>query len=204
MQYRGRSPRTIFYGRTDVALHPTPGGRGSPPLRCEWVGIDVHPAVSVIRRRGVGDAAPYGRFVYFALRHITKGHSPRTIWGGRTKVVLHPRPGGRGSPPLRRVREVSASLPRRPQPLSHGPLGRDSSPFRGADGVGAARRRRSYAKPAHGRGLFSVHASSGGFLPLCRARAVVSGRFSLRSSKKAMTEKVTAPRKQTKRSSIVS
>ena len=59
--------------------------------------------------------------------------------------------------------------------------------------------------PRMGAGFFySVGASSGGFLPLCRARAVVSGRFSLRSSKKAMTEKVTAPRKQTKRSSIVS
>ena len=31
--------------------------------------------------------------------------------------------------------KVSASHPRRPQPLSHGPLGRDSSPFRGAERV---------------------------------------------------------------------
>ena len=33
MQFRGRSPRTIFYGRTHVFRSPTPGGRGSPPLR---------------------------------------------------------------------------------------------------------------------------------------------------------------------------
>ena len=49
-------------------------------------------------------------------------------------VVLHPRPGGRGSPPLRWVRTVSASHPRRPQPLSHGAKRRDTSPFRGAEG----------------------------------------------------------------------
>ena len=61
IQSRGHSPRTIFYGRTKVVRQPTPGGRGSPPLRCERVGIDVQPTLSVIRRRGVGDAAPYGR-----------------------------------------------------------------------------------------------------------------------------------------------
>ena len=32
---RGHSPRTILYGRTHVIHRPTPGGRGSPPLR--WV-----------------------------------------------------------------------------------------------------------------------------------------------------------------------
>ena len=35
MQFRGHSPRTILYGRTHVVHHPRPGGRGSPPLRCE-------------------------------------------------------------------------------------------------------------------------------------------------------------------------
>ena len=34
IQSRGRSPRTISYGRNDVVLHRRPGGRGSPPLRC--------------------------------------------------------------------------------------------------------------------------------------------------------------------------
>ena len=36
MQYRGHSPRTILHGRTEVVLYPTPGGRGSPPLRNSW------------------------------------------------------------------------------------------------------------------------------------------------------------------------
>ena len=36
MQSRGHSPRTFLYGRTDVFRRPTPGGRGSPPLR--WGG----------------------------------------------------------------------------------------------------------------------------------------------------------------------
>ena len=71
IQFRGHSPRTILYGRIDVVLQPRPGGRGSPPLRRAVEGVSVQPALSVIRRRGVGDAAPYGRFVYFALRHIT-------------------------------------------------------------------------------------------------------------------------------------
>ena len=34
------------------------------------------------RRRGVGDAAPYGRFVYFALAACNVRHSPRTIYTG--------------------------------------------------------------------------------------------------------------------------
>ncbi len=36
MRFRGHSPRTILHGRTDVVLHPRPGRRGSPPLRCSW------------------------------------------------------------------------------------------------------------------------------------------------------------------------
>ena len=35
IQSRGHRPRTISHGRTHVVLPPTPGGRGSPPLR--WV-----------------------------------------------------------------------------------------------------------------------------------------------------------------------
>ena len=45
IQSRGHRPRTIFYGRTHVVRRPTPGGRGSPPLR--WVG-------SVYGQRGCG------------------------------------------------------------------------------------------------------------------------------------------------------
>ena len=39
MQSRGHSPRTISHGRTHFFRSPTPGGRGSPPLR--WV--ERHP-----------------------------------------------------------------------------------------------------------------------------------------------------------------
>ena len=38
-----------------------------------------------------------------AQRMQSRGHSPRTISNGRTEVVRHPAPGGRGSPPLRCV-----------------------------------------------------------------------------------------------------
>ena len=44
-------PRTILYGRTDVVLHPTPGGRGSPPLR--WASAShprcTNPSVTALR-----------------------------------------------------------------------------------------------------------------------------------------------------------
>ena len=71
MQYRGHSPRTILYGRPKLSFIPSRAGVEDKPLRWVWKGVYVEPASSVIRRRGVGDAAPYGRFVYFALRHLT-------------------------------------------------------------------------------------------------------------------------------------
>ena len=43
MQFRGHSPRTIFYGRTYAIRQPTPGGRGSPPLRCSGKGLCLSP-----------------------------------------------------------------------------------------------------------------------------------------------------------------
>ena len=64
-----------------------------------------------------------------AQRIRSRGRSPRTIFYGRTNVILSPTPGGRGSPPLRGIR-ISPTLH---QPLSHGALRRDSSPFRGAE-----------------------------------------------------------------------
>ena len=74
-------------------------------------------------------------------QHIqSRGHRPRTIFYGRTDVIHHPTPGGHGSPPLRWVGRlmgnVVATHQRRHQPLSHGPSGRDSSPFRGAEKAG--------------------------------------------------------------------
>ena len=41
---RGHSPRTISYVRTHVVLHPTPGGRGSPPLR--WASASHPPCTN--------------------------------------------------------------------------------------------------------------------------------------------------------------
>ena len=29
-------PARLWYGRTEAVRHPRPGGRGSPPLQCEW------------------------------------------------------------------------------------------------------------------------------------------------------------------------
>ena len=122
IQSRGHSPRTFFYGRTDAVRQPTPGGRGSPPLRCERVGIGVQPTLSVIRRRGVGDAAPYGRQrnhgisimvsrcanaaslrpplgspergAVAALCAVTEGLVPASV--RRNNVASQPTPGGRG------------------------------------------------------------------------------------------------------------
>ena len=71
------------------------------PNVCDFAGTARAPLVrrselnlSVIRRRGVGDAAPYGRFVYFTLRHTMCGHSPRTISNGRPTFSVHQRRAG--------------------------------------------------------------------------------------------------------------
>ena len=186
MQSRGRSPRSISHGRTGVVLHPTPGGRGSPPLRYEWEGFGVQTASSVDRTRGVGDAAPYGRFVYFALRHITKGHSPRTIWCGRTDVILHPRPGGRGSPPLRLrgkhphlthvginpsvAAQCAATAPLLGEPRVGGDGWPCASVYRGTRRFGATRTRAIYAQSPRGcAGFFRFTLPPAAFCP-CAGR----------------------------------
>ncbi len=109
-----------------------------------------------------------------------RGHSPRTIFYGRTDVIRHPTPGGRGSPPLRGLR-LSPTLH---QPLSHGAKRRDSSPFRGAEGVGAARRRRPSSlvgralKPAPTRASKRAKRTGPRTGPFCaEAPAGVSGLF---------------------------
>ena len=70
IQSRGHSPRTISNGRPTFSVHQRRTGVEARPYGW-WGGFGVQPALSVIRRRGVGDAAPYGRFVYFALRRTT-------------------------------------------------------------------------------------------------------------------------------------
>ena len=71
------------------------------PNVCDFAGTARAPLVrrselssSVIRRRGVGDAAAYGRFVYFTLRHTTCGYRPRTISNGHPTFSVHQRRAG--------------------------------------------------------------------------------------------------------------
>ena len=110
---RGRSSRTIWYGRTDVVRRPRPGGRGSPPLRCvgRWAGNVVGDAPTPV-------STPQSR-----------REAPRQL----------PLPGSRGS---RCGVPTLSVIPRRPQPLSRGAKRRDSSPFRGAEGGCGAERMR--------------------------------------------------------------
>ena len=75
----------------------------------------------------------------------SRGHSPRTISNGRTDVVLHPKPGGRGSPPLRWVAPVdwqryyaALTLAATPQSRRFAPR---QLPFQGSRGVGGGLRR---------------------------------------------------------------
>ena len=60
----------------------------------------------------------------------SRGHSPRTFFTGAPTLSVIPRREGVEARPY----GVSASYPRRHQPLSHGARRRDSSPFRGAEG----------------------------------------------------------------------
>ena len=111
--FRGHSPRTISYGRTDVVRRPRPGGRGSPPLRCvgRWAGNVVGDAPTPV-------STPQSR-----------REAPRQL----------PLPGSRGS---RCGVPTLSVIPRRPQPFSRGAKRRDSSPFRGAEGGCGAERMR--------------------------------------------------------------
>ena len=133
---RAHRPRCAVRRSTDGA-----GFHAPPHLR-------AHPCVACLTRlTGCGrsawptaPASPTARPVASSCpRIISRGHSPRTILYGRTHVVLHPTPGGRGSPPLRWViawvdRRRCFAAPALHQPLSHGASRRDSSPFRGAEG----------------------------------------------------------------------
>ena len=115
------------------------GRRGRRPLRvvragrCQHKTAVARPPGCVRRNRWawpIAPAFPTVRTVTSASTRIrSRGHSPRTILYGRTHVIHHPTPGGRGSPPLQGIR----SSPTLHQPLSHGALRRDSSPFRGAE-----------------------------------------------------------------------
>ena len=85
----------------------------------------------------------------------SRGHSPRTILYGRPTLSVHPRRAGVEARPyggwLRRLTgNVISPHPRYTQPLSHAASRRDSSPFRGAEGVCKGLRRLSFCLPRCG------------------------------------------------------
>ena len=157
MRFRGHRPRTIWCGRGGRLARcnprrPSSGGRGvedaAPYGLCVRVGVSIKPPLPV-RRAALDAIVPHGRLrprfprrtrlASTAQRIQSRGHSPRTILYGRTHVIHHPTPGGRGSPPLRwdgvdGQRDCIAPTPS--QPLSHAASRRDSSPFSGAEGMG--------------------------------------------------------------------
>ena len=105
-------PAHHFLRVPDVIRHPTPGGRGSPPLRgvgrCSELS-DVGSNPSVTAQSAV--TAPLSG-------------EPRE-WVRCADVVHYPTPGGRGSPPLRCVGGRGAAHRRRPtvrRSLQKGPV----------------------------------------------------------------------------------
>ena len=125
---------------TAVFVPPVRGGVPAAPRSRDHraaLDADVRPDQPQPRRPRCARLSSTAQLMRF------RGRSPRTISYGRTDVVLHPRPGRRGSPPLRcEVALVDGqrycAAPTLHQPLSHGASRRDSSPFRGAEGwVGA-------------------------------------------------------------------
>ena len=101
MRFRGHSPRTFgAKRRTAVVRHPAQGASGTPP-----------PTVVCI--------------LYVAA--CNAGAQPAHHFIRASDVILHPRPGGRGSPPLRWVGKVSACNRRRPSSGGRG-VG-DAAPY---------------------------------------------------------------------------
>ena len=140
-----------FCAASPVSLLPVRGGvLDAPRLR------DCRGAVDADVWRG----RFYSRFPRRArLRLLPNASNPagtaRAPLVRASEVVHHPRPGGRGSPPLRWGGWVDWQryyvAPTLHQPLSHGAKRRDSSPFRGAEGWVRARRLAGQPTPG-GRG----------------------------------------------------
>ena len=109
----------------------------------------------------------------------SRGRSPRTISYWRTQVVRKPRPGGRGSPPLRRVGKVSACNRRRP--LSGGRGVGDAAPYGGCVWVGFSEAVRqagglgmvSHGAPASRPPPHASNPAGTARAPLVRARRLV-------------------------------
>ena len=74
-------------------------------------------------------------FASTTQRIQSRGHSPRTFFTGAPTLSVIPRREGVEARPYDGWRGILSS-PTLHQPLSHGPSGRDSSPFRGAERAG--------------------------------------------------------------------
>ena len=99
----GEPASSVDRGRAGV-------GDAAPYGVCVWVGVSIMPLLAAIRgrvrrTRSAWPISPTFDTVrpslFSAQRMRFRGHSPRTILCGRANVVRRPRPGGRGSPPLR-------------------------------------------------------------------------------------------------------
>ena len=123
---------------TYVSLMPVRGGVLDAPRSC-----DSRAALDAFVWRG----RPHPRHPRCA-RHRPQpnvcnpaGAARAPFHTGEPKLSANPRRAGVEARPYdglgRFTGNVFASHPRRPQPLSHGPSRRDSSPFRGAEGWGA-------------------------------------------------------------------
>ena len=114
IQFRGHSPRTILYGRTHVIRSPTPGGRGSPPLRCVGKVSGVYPRrpQPLIHGASRRDSSPFrGAEGWVRRNHVVRHPTPggweragaaRARALGRALDISLSRPGGVLSPPRRR------------------------------------------------------------------------------------------------------
>ena len=120
-------------------------------------------------RRGLPHPRHHGApaFVYYPTHAISRAQPAHHCYG-RTKVVLQPAPGGRGSPPLRGIRS-SPTSPSTPQSRRKAPR---QLPFQGRRGMGRGLRRLRICLPRC-RNLRLAPAVRGGVLdaprlPDCR------------------------------------
>ena len=90
---RGHSPRTIFYVRTHVFHHPTPGGRGSPPLRGICISPTLHQPLSHAATRR--DSSPFRGAEGAARRRRPSTHAGRAKGPVRRPVLFLKRARGR-------------------------------------------------------------------------------------------------------------
>ena len=92
---------TVYHDADTFVPHPPVRGGvlDAPRLRDCRASLDASVRLDQLYPRHPRCA----RLASTAQRIISRGHRPRTIFYVRTHVIHHPTPGGRGSPPLRRV-----------------------------------------------------------------------------------------------------